>query len=103
MGKIPIEYQICGLLDTDVATLAYIHAFLQACSLSIARKLVWIESSDGLFVLGIGTTDDVFQASGSLRVLNDKLKGCVSVCVITSAVPFSICPEMPSGPDALVT
>ena len=52
-------------------------------------------------VLGIGTTDDVFQASNILPDFNDKLKRCVNVGVIASTVFFSICPEMPSGPDAL--
>ena len=52
-------------------------------------------------MLGIGTTDDVFHASGTLPDFNDRLKRCVTVGVIASVAPFSMYPDTPSGPAAL--
>ena len=43
---------------------------------------------------------------GGLRIpiiVNDGLKRCVNVGVIASAVPFSMYPDSPSGPEAFVT
>ena len=49
-------------------------------------------------VFGIGTTEDIFHAVGTLAAFMDM----VSEGVMDSAVPFNMRPEMPSGPDALV-
>ena len=53
-------------------------------------------------VFGIGTTEDIFHAVGTLAAFMDMLNMWVSEGVMDSDVPFNMRPEMPSGPDALV-
>ena len=52
--------------------------------------------------LGIGTADDNFHFEGILPHVSDRLKSSVKTGVIDIAVPLSIFPEIPSGPEALL-
>ncbi len=53
-------------------------------------------------LLGIGTTEDTFHFWGTLPLVMDQLKSIVKELVIERAVPLSIFPEIPSGPEALL-
>jgi len=51
---------------------------------------------------GIGTTNDNFHFEGILPHVSDRLKSSVRTGAIDIAVPLSIFPEIPSGPEALL-
>ena len=50
----------------------------------------------------MGTTEDVFQALGSLPVVIERLKNLVSTGAILTAVDFNILADILSGPFALL-
>ena len=62
---------------------------------------LWFEGLSALpDYLGIGTTDDNFHFEGILPLVSDRLKSSVWTGAIEIAVPLSIFPEIPSGPEA---
>ena len=50
----------------------------------------------------MGTTEDVFQARGSLPVVIERLKNLVSTGAMLTAVDFNILADILSGPFALL-
>ena len=49
----------------------------------------------------MGDTDDLFHSVGISLDFKEELNSCFRAGAIDSAVPLSIWPDMPSGPDAL--
>ena len=52
--------------------------------------------------LKMGVTLDNFHSSGTVLELSERLKRFVSAGAIDAAVPRSMVPEIPSGPDAVL-
>ena len=50
----------------------------------------------------MGVMLDIFHSSGTVMELSERLKRFISAGAIDAAVPRSIVPEIPSGPDAVL-
>jgi len=61
-----------------------------------------LAATEGSPGLGIGDTLATFHSAGKTACFRDELKRAVTVGEMLSAVPRSILPEIPSGPDAVL-